>query len=312
MSEKIHRPALRLETANARKLGIVGLTVTALIASGHVLFNTRTGVHAVFEIFGIGGDTPEWVASPEDPPVPVVQTAALTRSLTYPGEILQPSGIAWDASADQFLIVTDQAELFAVSRHLDKLLSRTTMSRAPLIARQGSVETVAALESGAVVAGRDHSLPTWQAADGVWRRGEPLRTDGSGLPMSGDVTAMAFEPGTGRLFAADEDGALWRQAQSGSGWEPLVLSGEVREGRTLDEYRIVGLEYSAGRLYALTAHYPNILVIDPASGRIEQAFALDGLQDQSGLAIVSGEAFVTVDHEYDEASPGLMVFDLGG
>jgi hypothetical protein len=62
----------------------------------------------------------------------------------------------------------------------------------------------------------------------------------------------------------------------------------------------------------LTAHYPNILVIDPASGRIGQAFALDGLRDQSGLAIVGGEAFVTVDHEYDEASPGLMVFDLGG
>jgi hypothetical protein len=130
--------------------------------------------------------------------------------------------------------------------------------------------------------------------------------------MSGDIMAMAADPESGRLFAADEDGGLWIEVQPGFGWEPFVLSGATREGRRLQEYRIMGLEFHAERLYALTEYYPNILVINPASGRIERVFALEGLRDQSGVAMLNGQAFVTVDHEYDEASPGLMVFDLEG
>ena len=154
MPNSTNRFTVHFGPARARKLGLLGVTLVALIASGHLLFNARTGVHTIFAAPGVGADTNEWVASPDAPPVVDVQAAKFSQSLTYPGEILQPSGITWDATAQQFLVVTDQAELFAVSADLETLLASTRMSRAPLVARQGSVESVATLENSAVTADR--------------------------------------------------------------------------------------------------------------------------------------------------------------
>jgi disulfide bond formation protein DsbB len=64
--------------------------------------------------------------------------------------------------------------------------------------------------------------------------------------------------------------------------------------RSLDEYYVTGLVAEQGRLYALSAAFSTLLVIDPAAHTIIAAYAIPGLDRPTGLAI-KGPRFVIVD-----------------
>ena len=91
----------------------------------------------------------------------------------------------------------------------------------------------------------------------------------------------------------------------------LVLAGPTVPGRTLQEYEVVGLSFAEDRLYALVAGYDDLLRIDPATGRIERAWSLDGVHAPSGIAVRDGVAYITQDHEYSETPPGVAAFVIG-
>ncbi len=55
--------------------------------------------------------------------------------------------------------------------------------------------------------------------------------------------------------------------------------------RTLDEYYLTGAAIDAGRLYAISAAFRTLLVIDLASHEVIGAYAVDGAERPTGLAI---------------------------
>jgi len=66
----------------------------------------------------------------------------------------------------------------------------------------------------------------------------------------------------------------------------------LREGRSLAEYAVTGLAASAGRLYALSAAYSTLLVIDPGSRQIVGARSLSVPPRPIGLAIAGDAVYV--------------------
>jgi disulfide bond formation protein DsbB len=73
---------------------------------------------------------------------------------------------------------------------------------------------------------------------------------------------------------------------SGSG---LALAGEER---SLDELYVTGLAVADGRMYALSAAYGTLLVLDPASREVVGARAIPGLVRPSGLAVRGQELWI--------------------
>ncbi len=69
----------------------------------------------------------------------------------------------------------------------------------------------------------------------------------------------------------------------------LALAGE---GRSLAEYVVSGVAAREGRLYALSARFDTLLVIDPARRAVVGAYAVPGLERPAGLAAVGSELWI--------------------
>ncbi|WP_373635775.1 hypothetical protein [Yoonia sp. SS1-5] len=275
----------------------------------YALADTRSGVHLVFSTFGIGEYTETRPHERADAPLAATPRTVAATVLPLPSKVLQPSGISWDAASGRFALVTDQADLFILPSDLSGVQDATVVQAGPLLLRQGHTETVTMADGAIYIAGGHSHIKQWSYLDEAWQEGDVIPF-ADALSPDGDIMAMAVDP-TGRtLFYADEGGNLNAVDLVAQSQTQLVLEGATKDGRTLSEYTITGLSYADGTLYALTSYHHNILAIDPASGVIEDAWALQGIKDPSGLAVRAGEAFVTVDHEYTEPAPGLQVFAL--
>jgi disulfide bond formation protein DsbB len=68
----------------------------------------------------------------------------------------------------------------------------------------------------------------------------------------------------------------------------LALQGK----RSLDEFYVAGACVADGRLYALSAAYSTLLVIDLASHEVVEARAMPGLQRPIGMALKGDEIHV--------------------
>lgn len=66
----------------------------------------------------------------------------------------------------------------------------------------------------------------------------------------------------------------------------LVLAGSNRK---LDELFVTGTAFAGGRLYAISAAYSTLLVIDPATHAVVAAYAVPGLARAVGLALKGAE-----------------------
>ena len=69
----------------------------------------------------------------------------------------------------------------------------------------------------------------------------------------------------------------------------LKLAGDKR---SLDEYYVTGAAIVDGRLYALSAAYSTVLVIDLATHRVVSAWAIAGLDRPVGLAVKGGDFYI--------------------
>jgi hypothetical protein len=79
----------------------------------------------------------------------------------------------------------------------------------------------------------------------------------------------------------------------------------LQTGRSVDEYVVTGAGFHEDRLYALSASYGTLLVIDPSTHRVVAARALSGSGRPTGVAI-RDKMLYTVD-----ASGGMWAGELG-
>ncbi len=63
--------------------------------------------------------------------------------------------------------------------------------------------------------------------------------------------------------------------------------------RTLDELYVTGATWHAGRLFAISAAYSTLLVIDPASHHVVAAYGIHGLDRPTGLAVKGNEFYIS-------------------
>jgi hypothetical protein len=63
--------------------------------------------------------------------------------------------------------------------------------------------------------------------------------------------------------------------------------------RALSEYLVTGAAVADGRLYAISAAYSTLLVIDLAERTVSAAYAVPGLAHPIGLAVLGNRLLVT-------------------
>lgn len=274
------------------------------------VFETRQGVHTVFTLLDITDEDYPKGFEPDDPPVKVSRSVEMVRSIELPAGILQPSGITWSADGFDLFIATDQAELFALDGLTFEAVSDVTIKDAPLLLRQGQIETVAYHSGHLLLAGGYDTIGVWYDTPSAWSKTGTISLTQRGMDVAGDVTAIAVHPLTGTIYLADESTTLHVLDKFGAFERKLSIVADEVPGRALSEMKLVGITFTQGVLLAVTEYFNTVLMIDPHTGFVMDAIRLEGITKPSGIAFKDGEIFVTIDHEYNEASPGLKVFDL--
>ena len=82
----------------------------------------------------------------------------------------------------------------------------------------------------------------------------------------------------------------------------------AKSGRLASEYLIAGMDFYQGTLYVVTEYHSAILTVNPSTGEINSVYAIEGITEGAGLAVTEEAFFVVVDHELNEASPGVKVY----
>ena len=183
--------------------------------------------------------------------------------------------------------------------------------------RQGRIEAVANIDGQRVavtgeIGGRID----------VWRKGaEPgfaLETsiDLSDYAGGGDVEieGIAHNVRTGEFYlSSDETLAIAVVDATGRLLRELTfdddLRGRLKPGRALSEYRLSGLDYADGLLYAVSEPYNTLFIIDPEHGLVRVLGIKNG-GPISAIAVRAGTAYLPLDHNYVDPRPPLLAVTL--
>jgi disulfide bond formation protein DsbB len=120
------------------------------------------------------------------------------------------------------------------------------------------------------------------------------------------VMSLAYDPASDSLFTITVPNAKTRQLViSRFDRKDLMLSEEfvprigpesglaLRDGgHSLAEYYLTGATVVDGRLFAVSPAYSTLLCVDLAGRSVVAAYALDGIEGATGIAVRHGEVFI--------------------
>ena len=110
------------------------------------------------------------------------------------------------------------------------------------------------------------------------------------------------------LLGTTDDGlAIWNLG-AGTRREPDI-GAFLRPGRSADELLVSGIAANASSVYLITENYTCILRVDPNTWRVTDVWGIDA-GEASDIAVLDGSAYVTVDHNYFDPRPPLLVYAL--
>jgi disulfide bond formation protein DsbB len=228
------------------------------------------------------------------------------------------SGLARDPATGRFLVTTDEYGVYLLDTTLSRILHRVVLDRGfsvdltPLAgAAFMGVDTMAVLstnKSYAILTPDPQADPARE-----WRHF--LSTDGGVRELRLGrfqtvrahqmyVLSMAFDPDAREAVTVSIPNPRHRQLVVSrfarndmvlsSEFEPELGSGLALAGpeRALSEYVVTGADVADGKLYAISAAYSTLLVIDLARKEIQAAYGLAGLADPVGLAVLDTRILV--------------------
>jgi disulfide bond formation protein DsbB len=228
------------------------------------------------------------------------------------------SGLARDSATGRYLVVTNRWGVYLLDGTLTHVVHRVVLD--PGFSVDMTPLTGAAFLGGdtlgVLCTNKSYALllPDPQARDSTeWRHF--LSTDGQmrelGLGRFQTVRAhqmyvmsFAFDPTARELITVSVPNPRHRQlVVSRFARRDLVLSSEFRPslgagltlaapGRGLADYLVTGAAVADGRLYAVSAAYSTLLVIDLQTQEVVAAYALPGLTHPVGLAARGPELLV--------------------
>lgn len=246
-------------------------------------------------------------------PLPVLRELKLGASLG--GEL---SDLAYDATGDRFLAVTESHGVFLLDGALTGVLRRTRLDPyfSVDLGRQvgaafvdaGSLLTLGHNKSWVLLEPKDAADPGrnfrfFLESFGRFEEKGRGRFATVRARMS-YVMSLAYDPAGASFYTATvpsrrypalvvsvfarEDMTLAEEYRPRLG-PGLALSGEKR---SLDELYVTGLTFAAGRLYAISASHSTLLAIDPATREVAAARSIPGLVRPTGLAARGDELLI--------------------
>lgn len=265
---------------------------------------TPWGVHTIGETLFGGKDKKAYES--HNYPTEINETKSIARTIELPSSVKQASGIDFNLGKNAFFLVTDQAEIIELTKNLQTVSSSVTISSKPLLFRQGSVESTDYYQNKMYIGGDLGAIEIWEKKLNDWQKMgaiEPQKKQG----VNFEAEALAINPANGNIYIGKDD-AITIMNQQGKYVSEIPLQMTAKNGRTVSEYMIAGMDFYEGVLYVLTEYHSAILMIDPATGTINSIYALEGITEGAGLAVTEDAFFVVVDHELNEASHGVKMY----
>ena len=246
------------------------------------------------------------------PTLPVVGTDRITAPLD--GGL---TGFAYDPSTGRFLAVTDRYDVYLLDSTLAQVIHHVRLDKgfsidlSPLAGAAFLGDTLAVLSTN-----KSYALlePNPSARERLeWRHF--LVTDGAmsevGLGRFQTVRAhqmfvmaLAFDPAANELITVSVPNPRHDSlVVSRFARRDLVLSSEFEPGfgpglvpagpsRSPADYVVTGAAVGDGMLYAVSAAYSTLLVIDLRAGIVRAAYGVSGLEHPTGLAVRDGQLLV--------------------
>ncbi len=294
------------------------VAIAAAVGVGLALMLTNTSLGAYILLDYLADDDSGLIADPAAGPLELSEFVTAVEAVpAMPPEIDQPSGMTYLEADRAFAIVTDQAELFVVSDDFTTVRSNTAVLDGLLVTRQGRMEAVVGIDGPRVAV-------TGEIGDriDVWRKGaEPGFSLEASIDLSDyagggelEIQGLAHNPQTGEFYlSSDETLAIAVVDATGRLLRELTfeddLQGRLKPGRTLSEYRLSGLDYADGLLYAVSEPFNTLFVIDPEHGLL-RVLGIENGGPISAIAVRDGTAYLPLDHNWVDPRPPLLAVTL--
>ena len=299
---------------NKSRRAAAGVAIACAAAAGIALLltNTRLGVYILLDYFG--DDDSGIVTDPASGPLELSEFTTAVAAYALPPQIDQPSGMTYLEADRAFAIVTDQAELFEVSDDFTTVRSATALAGGLLVTRQGLMEAAGSIGGQRIaVSGETGRIDVWR------KDAEPgfsleAAVQLSGFAGEGEFSGIAHNPQTGEYYlSSDETLTIAVVDATGRLLRELTfeddLRGRLKPGRSLSEYELSGLDYTDGRLFAVSEAYNTLFIIDPEHGLVRTLGIENGGQI-SAIAVRDGTAYLPLDHNYVDERPPLLTVSL--
>lgn len=267
------------------------------------LFNHKPFVDFVF---GFGDVENQTLFMPEYSGITYNKSLPTKSSLPVPADLLQPSGIS--ISDQGILIVADTSDVFWLDFDGNEK-ARLRLEQGPLLLRQGLYEGVTWVDqnTAAVIGNEGTTLTLLEINEKEVRVAKTLELSHVDVPAV-ELQSIAFNQ-SDKLFHSfyvGQEGAVHKVTINSNG---LVSNNKKIDTSILGGglFEILGASWSNDTLLALTN---NNLIIAIENNVVKQVWALDYAADTSGAAVYAGSLFLVTDHEYYQAQPPLMIFDL--
>ena len=287
----------------SKKISFIAILVFCLAILYFFMF-TPLGVHTFGETLFGGKEAKAY--EPQDYPTEVYAIKPIARTIELPSKVKQPSGIDFDEKENAFFLVTDQAEIMELTEDLKDISSSVTISNKPLLFRQGSVESIDCYENKMYIGGDLGVIEIWEKTSNDWRKTGSVKPQ-TNQGVNVEAEALAINPSNGNIYIG-ADNTITVINQQGKFTAEFALQMTAKSGRSVSEYIIAGMDFYKGALYVLTEYHSAILMVNPSSGEINAVYALEGITEGAGLAVTEEAFFVVVDHELNEASPGVKMY----
>ena len=294
------------------------VAIAAAVGVGLALMLTNTSLGAYILLDYLADDDSGLIADPAAGPLELSEFVTAVEAVpAMPPEIDQPSGMTYLEADRAFAIVTDQAELFVVSDDFTTVRSNTAVLDGLLVTRQGRMEAVVGIDGPRVAV-------TGEIGDriDVWRKGaEPGFSLEASIDLSDyagggelEIEGLAHNAQTGEFYlSSDETLAIAVVDATGRLLRELTfedeLRGRLKPGRALSEYRLSGLDYADGLLYAVSEPFNTLFVIDPEHGLL-RVLGIENGGPISAIAVRDGTAYLPLDHNWVDPRPPLLAVTL--
>lgn len=282
----------------------MGLSLFTLLTLFVLLF-TRFGVFLVFDVLADIGGTDTSGAAYQDAPVRITSVLSDPTEIDLPNQIEQVSGIL--KTGETLIVSTDQSEVFSIDPNdPSRAQGGNLFPSTPLLMRQGRLEAIAWAGEAFHLVG-EHGAFVRIDAEFARLADQPLPPEIAGHEFSG------LAAGPERFFlTSDGVSDVLTMSRSTGEVEALVLDfGALSDPRdTASPLFWSGIAHDTGLLYLAADAYPIIAVASAETGEVIDVFGIDGALQFSDIAVSDGRVFLPRDHNYFDARPPVLVFDL--